>query len=300
MKYFTAFLFLTIVQLGFGQVGDAIAIPGTKCRIVAPEGFEIATNFTGLQNNSNGASIMINELPTSYMQMRDQFTKEALLSRGMTMTGKTQVAHNGTMATLISITQPSNGTIYQKQMLMFGDANRTVMINGIYPEEVSETLAAAIKKALLSVTYDMEQEANGEAAAPFEIDVTGTDYKFANNFTGSLTYNTTGVTPSEGPSIIVALSIGFVDATDKKKYAMSRLLKLPGFAKATVRSTEPITVDGIEGYEIVADDKQSGEIVYQMMLFYDDSQYAIFLGLAEKDETAIADFKRIARTFKVK
>ncbi|PIB28038.1 hypothetical protein BFP77_10320 [Maribacter sp. 4U21] len=69
-------------------------------------------------------------------------------------------------------------------------------------------------------------------------------------------------------------------------------------------STTPITIDDLEGFEIVARGKtkkeQANTEVYQVMLF-SDKLYYIFLGSSEGEyEKNLAAFKTIVKTFKRK
>jgi hypothetical protein len=62
MQFKFLWTLLLIGQLSFGQTEKHIKVSGTKCSLVPPEGFVVATNFSGFKNPERGASIMINEL----------------------------------------------------------------------------------------------------------------------------------------------------------------------------------------------------------------------------------------------
>lgn len=74
---------LLVGNLAFGQAGKHIKVPGTKCSIIPPVGFVATNAFSGFQSPETGASIMINELPAPYQQLVDEFTADALKTRGM-------------------------------------------------------------------------------------------------------------------------------------------------------------------------------------------------------------------------
>ena len=74
---------ILFVNIAFCQTNNHIIISGTKCSIVPPKDFLVSTSFSGLQNVEKGASIMISELPTSYQSMSDNFTADALKTKGM-------------------------------------------------------------------------------------------------------------------------------------------------------------------------------------------------------------------------
>ena len=170
IRFLLAFLFFG--QVAIGQTQTLTKVPGTKCSLVPPSGFEKSTSFSGFHSLELGASIMINELPAPYKTLVDGFTKEALKSRGMNLKSKQSIDFNGSQATYISLTQSANGTTYAKQILIFGNEDVTVLVNGIYPESALD-LENEIKDALLSTVYNSFQDENALDAATFTIDVDG-------------------------------------------------------------------------------------------------------------------------------
>ena len=79
---------------------------------------------------------------------------------------------------------------------------------------------------------------------------------------------------------------------------------MPNGVNTIVKSINSITIDNIEGYEIVATSKNENlqeEIIYQVMLYNDNSNYYIIVGIASenKDEN-LKLFKDVAKTFHVK
>jgi hypothetical protein len=159
MKLNFLFLLIFIGQIGAAQTDKHVKINGTKCSMVPPSGFSVATNFSGFQNLSTGASIMINELPAPYLTLVNGFTKEALKLRQMTLVSKEKIVFNYADATFFNVSQPANGITYLKQILVFGDASNTVLVNGIYPDSLKNA-EVIIKESLLSTIYDDSQNDN--------------------------------------------------------------------------------------------------------------------------------------------
>ncbi len=303
MKNRLLLVFLFLGQIAFGQTNKLTKVPGTKCSLIPPSGFVAATTFSGFQNLETGASIMINELPTSYQSLVDGFTAEALKSRGMTLTKKETIDFNGSKATLINLTQAANGTTYLKLMLIFGDTKGTVLVNGIYPE-ASKDSELKIKDALLSTVYNNSQNDNPLEAATFTIDIKDTDFKLIKYMSGSLLYSTDGKIPTEKPTLIVGNSIAKVPSQNQKKYAEERLKKLPRGELNVVKEIKEITIDNLKGFEIVANGKtkdDKNELVYQVMLFNENGDYYIIVGQSQEElERYLGVFKKIAKTFKRK
>ena len=303
MKNRLLLAFLFAGQIAFGQTEKHIKVPGTKCSLIPPAGFVAATTFSGFQDAETGASIMINELPAPYQSMVDGFTAEALQSRGMTLTKKQTIDLNGAKATLLNLTQSANGTTYLKQMLIFGDAKGTVLVNGIYPE-ASKEIEAKINEALLSTVYNQAQNDNPLEAASFTIDTKDTEFKIIKYMSGSLLYSTDGKIPTEKPTLIVGNSIAKAPSQNQKKYSEERLKKLPRGEQNVIKEINEITIDNLKGYEIVANGKtkdDKAELIYQVMLFDENGDYYIIIGQTKEDfDKYLENFRKVAKTFKRK
>lgn len=300
------FLLLLLSNVVLAQTAEHKIIPGSKCSIVPPENFVPATNFSGFQNNEVGASIMITELPAPLVAVIEGFTAEAIKAKGMTLISKENVDFNNSKAVFIKISQPANGITYVKQILIFGDSKKTVMVNGIYPE-VSKNIEEKIKASLFSVVWNEKQDDNPLAAAKFKIDPTGTEFRFTKYLSGSLLYTTDGEIPAKSADkamIVVSNSLGNTTTEDRKKISLERLSKLPRGESNVVKEISPVTIDNMEGFEIVAEGKgQNNEqqLVYQVMLFEEDGSYYILVGsTVGKFDTYLDAFKKIAKTFKRK
>jgi hypothetical protein len=295
------FSFLMFAQIVFGQTEKLVKVLGTKCSLVPPSGFIAATNFSGFQNEALGASIMINELPAPYQTLVDGLTEASLKARGMTLVNKQVIDYNGAKGTFINVTQSANGTTYIKQMLVFGDTNNTVLVNGIYPKAAA-AIEAEIKEALLSTVYNSAQNDNPLDAVTFMLDVKDSDFKLVKYIFGSLLYSTDGKIPTKKPTIIIGNSISKAPS-NRKQYAIQRLKKLPGAEKSVIKEIKDVVIDNLKGYEIIANGMAEGkpELLYQVMLFNDQSDYYIFVGQSREDfKQYLASFRKIVRTFKRK
>lgn len=295
-------LFLLLAGVALGQTNKHLAVNGTKVSMVPPTGFVAATKYSGFEQVETGASILVTEIPGPYQQIVSGFTGAALATRGMTLLKTEPVDLQENTATLLQVKQTANGITYLKQMLVFGDQTKTVMVTGTYPEKNSG-LGESIKEALLTSRYNVDQ--NVQQVARFSIDVTGTKFKFAKELAGSMLYTTDGKAPSESSDkamMIVGNSLGNVAVVDKKQYSIDRLKQLPNGSTNKMRSVTSITINGLSGYEITADGKGSKEesqLVYQTMLFDNSGGYYVIVGLTSQNfDTHLALFKTIAKTFK--
>jgi hypothetical protein len=271
--------------------------------MIPPEGFAPVATFSGFMQEATGASIMINEIPAPYASIAESFTASALAAKGMKLISQKKIQLNGAEARLLKISQVANGIPYLKTMLVFGDDSNTVLVNGIYPK-ASKAVEPMIEKALLSTMYHASQNENPLDAASFLINTESSNFKLVEYMSGSLLYSTDGKIPTDKPTIIVGNSIAAFTGIDRKEFALKRYNQLPDAQNGNVKETNDVTIDGLNGIEIVGYNKSKDatiELVYQLMLFTEGGNYFIFVGQAKEDlDENLKSFKAIAKTFKRK
>ncbi|WP_192821409.1 hypothetical protein [Rufibacter sp. LB8] len=268
-----------------------------------PAGFIKATNYPGFQQEATGASIMVTELEGPVQELMTGFTADNLKTRGMVLLNKQTVDHQGAKATLYKVSQQANGLTYIKLMLLFGDAQKSIIINSMFPEQ-SKGLENELKTALLTAMYVKDQDPQAEEAVKFQVATAGTAFKFSTGLAGTLIFTKDGKTPTASPdqaSFIVANSLGPATVQDQKAFSVNRLMKLPNGSTSVIKETNPVTIGQLPGYEIIADGKdQKGqqELVYQVILFDTNGEYYIMVGSASGDfDTNLTAFKLMANTF---
>jgi hypothetical protein len=191
-------------------------------------------------------------------------------------------------------------------MLVFGDESNTVMATGTYPASTAAETEGPIKAALLSAYFN-KKATETKPLTNFTINVTGTSFKFAKSFAGSIIYTTDGKVPSQAVDkamFAVSTSIGNTAKGDRKQFSIASLQKLPEGNTNKIQSINPVSIGGLSGYEIVANGKgpkDESQLVYQLMLFKPDNEYFQLIGLTDtKFAARLAEFKAIGKTFKAK
>lgn len=192
-------------------------------------------------------------------------------------------------------------------MLAFGADSNVVMINGTFRKDSGTQMGEDIQKSLFSVVYESNKIVDPLENVGFEVNVVGTKLKFAKSISNSLVYTVDGKVPTESDdkcNMVVASSIGQTIIEDKVQYSVNRLQKIPTIQGIEVQKMNNITIDNLQGTEIIAygTDKKKGEreMVYQVMLFTDRSYYLI-IGTSRDDfEENLLIFKKISLTFKRK
>lgn len=296
-------LFLIFPFCSFAQNDSVIAIPGTHCSLIPPRGFVIADRFTGFFENLTGSSIMINEIPESYQKMIPQLTPEAFLTQRMIIASTEKILFKNQEATLFTATQTANGLEYKKILLVFGVEGKTILVNGIYPLSAKH-LEEPIQKALLTVQYNQGKANQSEAI--FSISTEGTNFSKISSTGSSIVYSTDSVQPAppSTPVFIVTVSVDRIAKENRKSYAESRVLKLPRGDQNKIIATEPVTIDGLQGYEVIANGiSKTGqpEKIYEVILYNIEGDYYIMIGSASEDiKNNLETFKKLASTFELR
>ena len=293
-------LFVLLNTMAFAQNAEPVA--GTRVSLIPPKGFTAATNFSGFWQQETGASIMVSEIPGSAKDLANEFTAEKLSPKGMTFISRKTVTANNQEATLVHVSQAANGQVFLKQVLICGDENMTILVNGIYPQSAKQ-LEKEILASVLSSTYNQSQSLNASAAIEFTIDAGIGGLQFAKVISGTMAYTPDGLLPSKSPNKIFLTaggSLGNKVAGDQSLFATERLKKLPGGASLSILEQNEIEIDGLKGFEIVAESPEKF-LTYQVMLFTEAKQYYMIVGKSETDtKGALENFRKIARTFKLK
>lgn len=280
-------------------------IKGTKVSLIAPNGFTDGLNFLGLQQTESGSSIMILDIPGPYPETSKGITKENMLSKGVEVSKIENLTINGLPAMFVTGTQNAYGNIYTKYIFVFGSENETIMINGVYPENLNK-IGDEVKKSMLTVYYEADMNIDAFGNLDYSIDVTETKLKFGKSMSNLLIFSVDGQVPtssSDKTNLIVAKSFSPVTQEDKKLFVINRLKQTP-IEIDNIEYTNEISIDGIYGYEIYAKGKsrKTGEIenIYQVILFSDKLYYIFFGTTNDQTEKSIEEIKKAVKTFKRK
>lgn len=310
-RILTTFLvFISLTVWGQKKIENKLTdehqnIKGTKVSLIPPKGFTDGINFLGLQQTESGSSIMILDIPGPYSETSKGITKENMLSKGVEVEKIENLTINGLPAIFVTGTQNAYGNIYTKFILVFGTVNETIMINGVYPENLKK-VGDEIKKSMLTVFFEADKKINPFEALDYSIDVSKTKLKFGKSMSNSLIFSVDGQVPTtsnDKTNLIVAKSFSQITIEDKKLFCINRLKQTP-IEIENIEYTNEITIDGISGYEIFAKgkNKKSAETenIYQVILFSDKLYYILFGTTNDETDNSIDEIKKAVMTFKRK
>lgn len=280
-----------------------ISFPDVGIRLLRPDGFDDAKNFHGFQQSDIQSSMMALIIPGPFLEAVSGFTAERLKTRGMTLHSKENVEIDGNTGILLNVTQAAHGIEFVKWIITFGNEKETKMVTATFPQSHETILSAQLKSILLSAkSYDGPSPTPG-ADVGFTI-AASDKMKLTRGMGKMLLYTKEGVIPvklPEDPLFVAAPSLSNVPIQDKRQFSTQRLFQTANTKISSVTSINPIIVDGLDGYELIANasDVASGTplVVYQVILFEDDS-YILIQGLvgAKLSAEYLPEFKTMARS----
>ncbi len=274
-------------------------------KLIRPDGFEAAERFDGFQQASTQSSVMTVMIPGPFAKITSGFNPEQLKPRGMTLKSKENISIDGSKGILINLTQTAYGIEFTKWIVVFGDENQTKMVTATFPQAKAAKLSAILKSAVLTAKNDTTPLPPLGSDMGYQI-VASDKVKITRGIGKTLMYTKDGVIPAKSladPLFIVAPSFSQVAIANKQEFATRRLAQTRSIKIDSITTTNPITIDGLDGFEIVADaqDSVSGTplAMYQVMLF-DNKSYILMQGIVGtkiRDEY-LPEFKAMARSFK--
>jgi len=309
---FPVLLFLPISfanpsPLAFAQA-KLVKVPGTKASLVPPASLKPSDRFPGFLDEETGSSIVITELPASYSEMADGFTKEALAAKGMNLLSKKEISLDGRPGVLLHAGQEARSIAYLKWMVITGNEKETLLVTATFPEEMKAQLSSVMEQSALSVKWDAEAKIDPLAGLNFSF-VDDPSLKFARRFTNMVILTKDGALPGKptnDPFFIIGSSFSQVTISDIRKFAEMRVTQIEQVSDVAIKKQSDVTIAGLSGSEIVAEAKWSDlpdapVVVYQVVLL-DGENYFIMQGHAprEEQEKYLAVFTRVAKSFRKK
>jgi hypothetical protein len=292
-----------LLAAGAAAAGEGRRVPGTPVVMEPPEGFVAETSFAGFGKPDQKASIMVTPLPVPLAQLRAGFTKEGLAGKGVTLVAEETVTLAGGTATLYSVTQSALGTRFRKWILPLDNGGTAaVLIVATFPVESEAALAAPLRQALLSSRLEADG-GDPMAGLPFRVQPSGR-LKLVSRLGSNLLLSESGQPSADPRQALMVLGPSFsdVDLDDLEAFSKARAARVEQLRDLRLLSGRPITVDGLAGWELVADaaDVKSGIAlrVYQLVL-RDGKRYFMAQGLVEaaRGDEFVEEFRKVAGSF---
>ena len=162
---------LAVVVLGASASAQPERVAGSRATLETPPGFRTADAFAGFQHDGLSASLVVAELAGAPLQeMLDGMTAEAFATQGVEVTERREVRVQGAPAVLMHGAQRAYGVLFDKWILVAGDANGVVMVTAALPAEHAKH-GPALERAVLSLAWGGEPPADLFEGLGFTIDL---------------------------------------------------------------------------------------------------------------------------------
>ena len=284
---------------------DYVSFPAVGIKIVRPAGFADAEDFHGFLQADTQSSVMALKLPGPFSEVSGGFDAEELKKRGMILLKRDEIEIAGEKAVLLSLSQQAYGTEFSKWLVAFGNEEETTMVTATFPTSEEAALSAELRASVLSTKSD-----DSPPPAPGE-DLNFTIEKSAKlggmrEIGKMLMFTKDDVLPAaspEDPLFGVAPSLSKIPIADHKQFAEQRLIQTAHTKISSITSSKSIITDELDGYELIAEAEDAGSgtpvVIYQVVLFEDDSSYILMQGLvgAELRDEYLPEFKAMASSF---
>ena len=183
----------------------------------------------------------------------------------------------------------------------------TRMVTATFPVTRTKELSALLRATVLSVRVDESVPTEPGEELSFTLEASP-KLKLTRGMTRSLTYTREGVVPTPSPDdplFLAVPSFAQKSPADRRAFAERTMRGLAGGPDFVLKSTQPVTIAGLDGFESVAEAKcdETGTplTVYQVVLFEEEAHVVLFGRVA----TALAheylpEFRAMARSFRLK
>ena len=254
--------------VGLGFVSGAVAqqlvmVPGTLVTLAMPQGFKVASTFSGLENARQGSSITVEEFPQEmYPELNSVFSSPKSLStkfadQGVRITRIEPLALDSGQVPLAIGGQAFNGREFVKYMALMGGpraGTKTVLISFNLAGK-SPLGRDAVEAVLRSVQIGrLATLAEKLAQVPFKFRVFE-PFRAVDAMPGSAAVLSTGerVDPASKKPMIVIGKVATAASPAEVAQANERELRsVPGFKDAPIAEQKAVQFAGGQGHFISA------------------------------------------------
>ena len=286
---------------------EHVAIAETRLSLVPPSGFKPSKQFLGFEEESTSSSIVVGEISGPFSEATAGFRREILEPRGLTLLSKEPVTIGEQTGLLMHLEKTSGDRGIVKWIVALGDQSETAIITATFPKELEKELSTALRDSVLTVKWDRAKKLDQLAGLNFSIQ-SSPPLQFADRRGELVTYAVGGKTPGASfrdPVFMAGRVHPRGEVGDRKKYSELQITQVPQHQNLRIETSEAITIDGLDGYEIIATAKHRDTGVpilsYQVMLF-DGRTIYMMAGVfaSEMRHQYLDSFKQMARSFKRK
>ena len=305
---FLSLMFLSAARLGAQEASpDEVyaEIPGTRISLRLPEGFSLAEGFPGIVRQDSGAVVVTMEIASPLEKVLAGVNEQEMASDGMKLLRSEKVSMSGMDGTLFHISQEDPEGAVRKWILFFGNEKLTVMLAASASELLEASLGKTLEQCLLTAKWDAAKTLDPYAGMGFSLRESDVFEIRGRRPGGVLLARKDApdeLTPAE--PILVVYPSASPEVAPIEILAMRQLTEgdqFIGFANFVER---PLTVNGLNGYEIIADATESTmslSVRILLVVVRTSEKDMIIQGIAapESWEKYLPEFHALAESFQV-
>ena len=270
---------------------DPVFPVGSRIGLVAPAGFTPSTTFSGFENPQASAAILMAELPAdAYPEVEKGFTDEALKARGMTVQLREPLTFKDGKGFFVSGPQESGGQKRHENVMVANVGGLTSIVSLQTIEGSRATLTDAVVRDTFKSLAVRKQVPESErlAVLPYKIGDLA-KFRIVRSGREGVAILTDGpndeVTAVEQPFLLIAVAPGAQPKPEDRDTFARRLLgTAPGIKDIRITRAEPLRMGQAQGYEIVADAKDSSgtDVTTVQWLRFGQSAYLQMFAIVRK------------------
>ncbi len=281
-----------------------VQIPGTQVSLVPGPGFVLAPGIAGFNHTNLTATIIVLETPKPYDSILAEISKEKMKAQGTTLLRLDTVSIAGSTGRLYKSSRLTDGVTFFQWVLVLPLQGHALTVNGTFLQDDDLAASPMIKEMLMS-THIIEN-ANDEAVLSFTVQADS--LKFAKILEGPSVMFTKSGEWNESSIFDLSFFAGPSNTNQpmekSKDFVLWQLKEFCADCEVIKNGIQPITIDSLTGYEVIALSKDSTGFVkrlkYEVMLF-DSTRYYLLVGTSTKNSNdRVEMFKKISRTFRKK
>ncbi len=287
VRYFI--LILVILQSGIAMAAP-VTIPGTRVTMDAPPSFSLAADFPGFVSRDLQATISVEELPSSFVEVSAEYDDDALERQGIAVLARTTLERDGLRSILIEGEQSIRKRKISKLMLLTGDVGESLLITATWFSSDQKKVGAALRRSLREAEWDASIALDHFGGLGFRLkDIPGLNV--ATRASNSIIFTHGGRLPDRfytGAMLVVGWSKGDVKTvTNRKLFAHQQFENIRLLNDAKIDETEYLELDGRTAIEVTGSGQHKhlgyDLNVYQIIVPY-DTRFLMAQGFAGGNE----------------
>ncbi len=231
---------------------EVVHIQGTRVSLEAPDGFESSIYFPGVKHPTITAAIVVNEIPSSYIDFSRQYSEPSLARTEMELISREYIERDGLSGQLLLVKQTQRGVPYERWILITGDTNESVMIAGYYPVANGKSMRSAIESSIRSALWDSARDLDHFDGLGFRIDDVPS-LRIVTRMSNSLVFTETGRMPDlyyTDALLMMSLKPVPEGAALNERFAQDQFMKITLLEQHSLDLTQSKAVAGIPGVVI--------------------------------------------------